>query len=169
MTIQNLREQIKRVNTKPSEAQKHHGNYKMGHVRIHGLDITIENPKGSTREGKSKDGKSWRTVLPAHYGYIKGTKGADKDHVDCYLGPDHGASRIFVIDQKHHDTGKFDEHKIMIGYGSVHDAAKAYRAAFSDNHDRVLAITIMSIRKFRDWLNSGKTKTPVNYFKGHKK
>lgn len=31
---------------------KEAGNYKMGHVKIDGYDVTIENPKGSTRSGK---------------------------------------------------------------------------------------------------------------------
>ena len=35
------------VNGAPTEAQKTAGNYQKGHVRIHGLDVTIENPKGS--------------------------------------------------------------------------------------------------------------------------
>lgn len=45
------------VNTEPTEGQKEAGNYKKGHVRIDGLDITIENPKGSKRSGKDADGK----------------------------------------------------------------------------------------------------------------
>ncbi|PTT91334.1 hypothetical protein DBR45_55290, partial [Pseudomonas sp. HMWF031] len=43
----------------PTEAQKEAGNYKKGKVRLHGLDISIENPKGSTRKGKDQDGKEW--------------------------------------------------------------------------------------------------------------
>ena len=32
---------------KPTDAQKESGNYKMGHVKINGFDISIENPRGS--------------------------------------------------------------------------------------------------------------------------
>lgn len=31
-------------------------NYKMGHTRVAGLDVTIERPAGSTRRGTSADG-----------------------------------------------------------------------------------------------------------------
>ncbi len=41
-----------RVHTSPSDAQRKAGNYRMGHVRIQGLDITIENPIGSIRSGQ---------------------------------------------------------------------------------------------------------------------
>lgn len=37
------------INLAPTDAQKEAGNYKKGHVWIQGLDITIENPKGSVR------------------------------------------------------------------------------------------------------------------------
>jgi len=51
-----------KVNTNPTEAQKEAGNYKKGHIKIDGYDITIENPKGSVRSGVSGDGKKWETV-----------------------------------------------------------------------------------------------------------
>lgn len=174
MTLSSLRNKFRTVNLKPTEKQKHAGNYKKGHIRLHGLDITIENTKGSTRSGMSADGRKWESTLPDHYGYIKHTTGADSDHVDCYIGPEPEANRIFVIDQKHHRPGyskhgKFDEHKCMIGYASMEDAKKAYRAAFSDGHDRALACTVMTIAKFKDWLHNYDTTKAVNYFIGHKK
>jgi hypothetical protein len=36
----------------PTEAQKEAGNYRKGHVRVHGLDITIETPQGAERSGR---------------------------------------------------------------------------------------------------------------------
>ena len=54
----------------PTEAQIEAGNYKKGHVRINGLDISIENPAGSKRRPE------W-PALQNHYGYIKGTIGKD--------------------------------------------------------------------------------------------
>jgi hypothetical protein len=59
------------VNTEPTEAQKEAGNYQKGHVRLHGLDISIENPAGSERSGTDRDGKKWSVMLPHHYGYIR--------------------------------------------------------------------------------------------------
>ncbi|UON42204.1 hypothetical protein IUJ48_08890 [Achromobacter xylosoxidans] len=35
------------------------GNYKVGRTRIAGMDISIENPEGSERRGRSPDGTSW--------------------------------------------------------------------------------------------------------------
>ena len=45
-----------KTNTEPSEAQKEAGNYKKGHMRIDGYDVTIENPKGSVRRGTDAGG-----------------------------------------------------------------------------------------------------------------
>src|SRR5579864_6778398 len=83
----------------PTEAQKEAGNYRKGHVRVHGMDLSIETPKGAKRSGKGKDGKPWSVTMPAHYGYIRGTKGADGDHVDTYLGPHPGNPNVHVVDQ----------------------------------------------------------------------
>ena len=53
-----LREAAKDVDKNPSKAQQEAGNYKKGHVNVHGFDITIENPKGSTRSGVDESGKA---------------------------------------------------------------------------------------------------------------
>ena len=66
----------------PTEAQKAAGNYRKHHVRIHGLDIALENVKGGKRSGVGHNGRRWTVTMPAHYGYIKRTEGADGDHVD---------------------------------------------------------------------------------------
>ncbi|MDI9554473.1 MAG: hypothetical protein QM256_01655, partial [Pseudomonadota bacterium] len=54
----------------PTEAQKDAGNYAKGHVKLHGLDISIENPRGSERAGTDKAGKPWSVVMEHPYGYI---------------------------------------------------------------------------------------------------
>lgn len=46
-----IEKEAEKVNTNPSEAQKEAGNYKMGHIKVQGFDITLENPKGSERSG----------------------------------------------------------------------------------------------------------------------
>ena len=48
----------------PTEPQKEAGNYRKGHLSLHGLDISIENPKGSERSGVSPEGKKWKNPLP---------------------------------------------------------------------------------------------------------
>ena len=74
------------VNTDPTDAQKEAGNYKKGHISIQGLPITLENPQGSIRSGKDGNGRAWEVTMPAHYGYIKRTEGADGEQVDVYIG-----------------------------------------------------------------------------------
>lgn len=47
------------ADTDPSEAQIEAGNYKKGHVSLHGFDLSIETPKGAARRGTGPDGKPW--------------------------------------------------------------------------------------------------------------
>lgn len=150
------------VDAEPTEAQKAVGNYKKGHIRIHGLDVTIENPKGSDRTGIS-DGKQWRVKMPHHYGYIRGTTGADGDHVDCYVGPREDSDRVFVIDQKDLKTGKFDEHKIMLGFANKGAAIGGYCGGFSDGkgYSRIMKTTPMSVDEFKEWLRGGNMRKPL--------
>jgi hypothetical protein len=152
-----------KVDHEPTEAQKSAGNYRKEHVSVQGLDISIENKKGSERSGVDAGGHRWRCVMPADYGYIKRTTGADGDHVDVYVGPDRESPVVFVINQCHHITGEFDEHKVMLGYRSERDALRAYEAAFSDGkgRDRCSSIETMSMDAFKAWLASGKTLRPA--------
>lgn len=152
-----------RVNTNPTEAQKLAGNYKKQHKRVYGLDIAIENPKGSIRRGVDKNGKKWSCRLPADYGYFKRTEGADGDHVDCYLGPKLGSPRAYIIDQIDKDTGRFDENKVMLGYMNKESALKAYESSFSDGKGkaRTGAVAEFKIPQLKEWLKNGNTKKPV--------
>ena len=152
-----------RVNTNPTEAQKAAGNYKKGHTTFQGLDITIENPKGSKRSGVGDGVKRWSVTMPAHYGYIKRTEGADGDHVDVYLGPSSKSNKVFVVDQQDHKTKAFDEHKVMLGYDRERDALADYKRAFSDGKggDRIKHITEMTVAEFKVWLRHCNTRRPV--------
>lgn len=143
----------------PTDLQVEAGNYRKGHVNVHGLDITIENPKGSTRKGVDHSGKPWRVKLPAHYGYIKKTEAADGEHCDVYLGPDLRSNKVFVIDQIHLGSKKYDEAKIMIGFPNRGVALANYRAAFSDGRggERIGGVTEMSITDLKNWLRHGDT------------
>ncbi len=146
------------VNTQPTEAQKRVGNYKKHHISFQGLPVSIENPKGSIRRGAG-----WQVRVPYDYGYIKRTEGADGDHVDVCIGPDHQSDHVFIIDQHDHRTGQFDEHKVMLGYRSREDATKAYNAGFSDGKgpDRQRAVARMSMAEFKRWLKTCDTTKPV--------
>lgn len=148
-----------------SDAQKEAGNYKKKHITFHGLNIAIENKKGSVRSGTSENGDDWSVTMPADYGYIKKTIGSDGDHVDVYVGPKKNKNcAIFIIDQVHTHNKKFDEHKIMIGFDSKKDAEKTYDKAFDDGKgpQRRKHISTVSLDELKDWLNNKNTKKPFH-------
>ena len=148
-----------KVDHNPSEAQKAAGNYRKERVVFHGLSIAIENKKGSTRRGRNAIGTKWSCVLPADYGYIKRTEGADGDHVDCYVGPHPESTHVFIINQRDAKTRVFDEHKVMLGYASEAEAVRDYVKAFSDGKGsaRMGGLQSMSMDAFKTWLKKGDT------------
>ncbi len=138
----------------PTDAQKEAGNYKKGHVRVAGLDISIENPAGTSRRPE------W-PPLENHYGYIKGTIGKDKDHVDVFL-TDHAedTSRpVFVVDQYDPETGKFDEHKVVLGAATEDEARAAYQANYAKDWQGLGAIREFSQDEFKTWVRDQKATT----------
>lgn len=148
----------------PTEAQKEAGNYQKGHVNLHGLDITVENPEGSVRSGKDADGKPWEVEMSAHYGYIRRTEGADEEQIDVYIGSKVDSNEVFVVDQVDAETGEFDEHKVILGAETQAEAEKLYDAHFDDGKgsDRRGAITQMPVDEFKEWLKSEDTALPVS-------
>jgi Inorganic Pyrophosphatase len=139
----------------PSEKQKHAGNYQKGHLSINGINIAIENPMGTRRR------PGWET-LKAHYGYIKLTEGADGDHVDVFVRngtPDDYAGPVYVIDQ--YINGKFDEHKIMIGWQSKQKAVEAYLGSYQDGW-QCGPVTRLSWRDFKSWIDKRSLVEPVS-------
>lgn len=142
----------------PTDGQKSAGNYKVGRVRVQGMDISIENPKGSVRSGTSPDGRKWESTLHAHYGYFTGTKAADGDHLDVYLTDGaEDAPMVWVIDQKNAD-GAFDEHKTLLGPRTEEEAKAAYLANYEPGWDGIGAISSMPIEAFKAWAFDGKKK-----------
>lgn len=143
----------------PSQAQKEAGNYAMGHIRVHGMDISIENPKGSKRAGTDRDGKAWEQELKDHYGYIKGTTGKDKDHLDVFIGPKPDESKfVYVVDQVDPQTGQFDEHKIMLGYPNQGAARQGYNRNYAKGWKGLGKITKATVDEFKQWLKGDTTK-----------
>jgi hypothetical protein len=148
----------------PTDAQKEAGNYKVGKVRISGLDVSIENPRGSIRRSKADATEPWEVEMPAHYGYIRGTKGADGDHVDLFVGAQGDNGRFWVINQKTPDGEAFDEHKVITGVGSEAEAVEIYKASFADGFgDRVFdSITDeMSADELRELLPAMSRPKPI--------
>lgn len=146
----------------PSKDQTHAGNYKKDHVTFQGLRLSIETRKGEHRRGKDKAGVPWMVKMPVHYGYIKGTVGRDKDQLDIYLGPHKESKKVFVIDQIDHKTGKFDELKVMLGFGSEKQALNAYKSSFSDGQGlaRVGAVHPITGDEFKEWIAHGEPTKP---------
>ena len=154
------------VNTNPTEAQKKAGNYKMGHIRLDGYNITIENPKGSVRKGTDSKGNAWENTLNNDYGYIRGTEGVDGDHIDVYLSDNPSEGNVFVIDQVNPQTREFDEHKVMYGFNSAEEAREAYLANFSEGWNGLGTITEVSKDEFKKWIDSSHRKTkPFSEYK----
>lgn len=150
-----------RVET-PSEAQAEAGNYRKGHLRWQGMDVTVETPKGGTR--KAKDGFWEVKDFPAHYGYIRKTEGADGEHIDIYLGDSPDSPVVWVVDQVDAKTKKFDEHKVMGGFKTRKDAIECYHGGFSDGKaaDRIGEVTPMTMSEFKKWLDKSDTTQPLS-------
>lgn len=164
-----LHDEELKVDTNPTEAQKEAGNYKKGHIKINGFDITIEQPAGSVRSGEDASGKKWSQVMNNTYGYIRGTEGVDGDHIDVFLGPDMNSDMVYVVDQVNTD-GSFDEHKVMMGFPSLEDARSAYFSNYEDGWQGLGNITGVALDEFKKWIDSSKRKTkPFSEYKGIKR
>lgn len=135
----------------PTEAQKEAGNYKKGKVRLHGLDISIENPKGSTRKGKDQNGKEWSSEMKHHYGDIKGTTGADGDSIDVFIGDNPESQKVFIVDQIDPKTGNFDEVKVMMGFDDAETAKSGYLSNYDKDWKGLGEITEASVEDFKAW------------------
>ena len=155
-----------RVETNPTEAQKEAGNYKKGHIKVDGMNITIEQPKGSIRRGKDASGKEWESEMHNTYGYIRGTEGVDGDHIDIFLSDNPNEGNVFVVDQVNKD-GSFDEHKVMYGFADKESARQAYLSNYEDGWQGLGNITEVSKEEFKKWIGSSKRKTkPFAEYKG---
>ncbi|MBB3947058.1 N12 class adenine-specific DNA methylase [Rhizobium skierniewicense] len=148
----------------PSQAQKEAGNYKVGRLKLGGLDISVENPAGSERKGKSQSGKEWSVKMKSHYGYILGTVGKDKDHIDIFVRPGtetlDDAAPVFVVDQRDPARGRFDEHKVMAGFDNEAEAKAAYLENYTAGWKGLGDISQTTMGEFKNWLKSGKTSEP---------
>ncbi len=148
------------TNTSPTDGQKEAGNYKKGHVKIDGFDISIENPKGSTRSGRDDSGKEWSVTMRNTYGYMRGTEGVDGDHIDVFLS-DHledWNGTVWVVDQVDR-FGFFDEHKVMYGFNSEEEARAAYLSNYSEGWQGLGGITGVTKEEFKKWIESSHRKT----------
>lgn len=161
ITAELLERAGRRVDPEPTPAQVDAGNYRKAHVRLHGLGITIENPKGSYRSGVSPDGKNWRTLMRSHYGYIKRTEGADGDHIDVFIAGDPESEIVFVVNQVDPKTSKFDELKIIFGTTNRAAAREAYLENYEDGWQGMGQVNALTVDQFKWWLEHGDTTKPI--------
>jgi hypothetical protein len=152
----------KDVHLTPSPAQIKAENWRKGHVWMNGFDITIENPKGSSRSGTAPDGTKWKSTMAADYGDIRNypRSKADGDNMDVFVGPHPSSEMAYVIDQ--YINSKFDEHKIVLGCFTEKEAKAIYQDSFDKNWKGLGDVTALTIRQLKSWLNDGDTSKPLH-------
>lgn len=168
ISAKGIKEAAKEADRDPSKIKAKIGNYKKGHLSLHGLSLTIENAKGSKRGEKDRYGVKREVKMPSAYGYIRGTVGADNMQVDCYIGKHPESKIVWIIDQDKFDADGvdkgFDEHKVMLAFKSPEKAIKMYMKSHYDGlgHERLSAMTEMTYKDLKDWLKNGNMKVPVS-------
>jgi hypothetical protein len=127
------------------------GHLLQGRAKVQGMDISIENKKGSVRSGTDPNGHEWSQKMDFSYGYIRGTVGKDKDHVDCFLGPNLESEEVFVIHQvnPYKEGRPFDEDKVMLGWNTAREAKEAYISQYN-RPDFFGSIDAMDIGTFKE-------------------
>jgi 5'(3')-deoxyribonucleotidase len=150
-----------RTEKNPTMAEIEEGNYRKGKLSFSGLNISLENPKGSKRRGVDADGRPWETTMKSHYGYILGSEGNDGDHLDVFIGGSLTSPEVYVINQVNPRSGVFDEHKIMLGFRGEDQAVKGYMENYSKGWKGLGSVVKMSMGEFKDWLKNADTKKPA--------
>ncbi|MGI4789535.1 MAG: hypothetical protein ACRYFS_11870 [Janthinobacterium lividum] len=135
-------------------------------VAIRGLNITVENPKGSMRSGMGPNG-SWQTEMRHDYGDIAGAPqvGTDGDPVDVFVGDNPDAQAVYVVNQINPD-GTFDEHKCMAGFSSQDEAQSAYLSNYEPGWTGMGTVAAMETGAFVKWLHTGDLTQPAPVMSG---
>lgn len=97
-------------------------------ITFDGVKLKLEYEPGDERSGVSKDGHKWSKTMRCSYGYVPGTKGdgLDGDAIDIYLAKDPVLGmQVYRVNQLTKD-GRLDEHKFLLGFGSIDAAKKCY-------------------------------------------
>ena len=149
-----ISQERRKVDKNPSEKQKEAGNYRKGHIRLFGLPIAIECPKGTYRQGIDKNGKKWKQLMHNDYGYFNTTLGKDGDSVDVFLGNNFNSEKVFVVDQ--YNGREFDESKVMLGFNTIGEAKKAYLSNYERGWKCLKYITGVKLDIFKEWLTRGR-------------
>lgn len=148
-----------------TRTQKESGKYPKGKVTLKNIPITIENPKGSFRDGVSPQGVPWKSQLNYTYGYIDDSVGADGEEIDVFLGPLASTEQdflVYIINQIDPTTGVFDEHKIMFGFSNWSEAKKAYLSCYEPGWKGFGSMDQISLTGFSSWIKSKSNEAFIN-------
>ncbi len=135
----------------------------------HGLDVSIENEKGTLRSGTDKNGNDWSQLISVPYGYIRmshksrpeehvgkpSTIGNDEDHIDCYLGNDSTAQFVYIVHQNDPDTKAYDEDKVILNASNEATAKQIYMSNHGRSEEAFGFMTTMTVREFKQALEDG--------------
>lgn len=152
------------TDTNPTDGQKEAGNYKKGHVKVAGFNISIEQPRGSVRSGTDANGKKWSVTMNNTYGYMTDNVGVDGDHLDVFLSNDIDSwdqQYVYVVDQYNLDR-TFDEHKVMLGFNDKDEATDAYFSNYDSSwrtSKRKIITSTVPMDIFKKWIESSNRKT----------
>jgi hypothetical protein len=119
----------------------------MDRINFRGLNIRIENPVGSVREGIDKKGNKWKVRFYYPYGFITGTIGKDGEEIDCFIGNHPESENVYIVHQLRPD-GLYDEDKVMLGFSELDSARDAYLAHFN-TQGFIGGITAMPFFEFK--------------------
>jgi hypothetical protein len=126
------------------------GHKLQGKKKVQGMDISIENRKGSVRSGKDQDGKAWKTKMRIPYGYFLGTQGTDGDHLDTFIGPNINSRLVYIVHINNPKTGKYDEDKVFLGFDDPDDVHKEFNKHYDNGNKYFDSIDEMTITQFKD-------------------
>lgn len=146
--IVDMNELIEKYGKTVSKSLTFSGHKLQGRTEFQGMQISIENKKGTYRSGIDSDGHAWKTFMNYTYGYIRGTVGTDGDHVDCYIGDNKDSKNVYIIHQNDPVTHKYDEDKCMLGFNSGIEAKKAYLKQY-DKPGFYGSMETMSVEDFK--------------------
>lgn len=153
-----------KVTSSPSWAQAAAGNYRKGKFRWHGLEIAIENARGSIRYGANK---SWAFKMRDHYGYLVGSRSqADGDPIDVFVATFSLRSELAFVINQNSQKGTFDEHKVVVGVATAAQAEQVYRRNYPEDWKGFGSAVPMTLPQLTWWLKNADTARalPANFW-----
>jgi hypothetical protein len=127
-------------------------------IKWNGVELGVEYLPGQVRF----PGRKHSRKLRSGYGHIRRHVGADGEALDCYLHPDffddvEPIGKIYEVAQLDEDR-EFDEHKLMLGWGTIGEAKDAYLVEMP--RDRFGGIMPLALDKLAQYAKPS-TPTPI--------